>query len=228
MIYVLTYNFPHKKTQDLLFKLKLKDYDVTVIASPWEAKKIHKPLLPHRFFKAEDIYPKDLCIKLGFNYQEINSMNELPTDGYILIGGAGIIPKESINSKKIINSHPGYLPMTRGLDSLKWAIFKGEPIGVTTHAISNEVDLGWLINRKILPLYHWDTFHSVAYKQYKLEVEMLSNSIEDLKNCKLESLSEQDLYEPQQYIGEVNKRMPHKYELKLLKKFDSMIENYND
>ena len=57
MIYVLTYDFPHKKTQDLLFKLKLKDYNVTVIGTPWVERKNFTPLIPHRFFKADNIYP---------------------------------------------------------------------------------------------------------------------------------------------------------------------------
>ena len=41
----------------------------------------------------------------------------------MLIGGAGILPKKLVNSMKIINSHPAYLPYVRGLDSLKWAIY---------------------------------------------------------------------------------------------------------
>ena len=40
----------------------------------------------------------------------------------------------------------------RGLDSLKWAIFEGKPIGVTTHIISEETDTGWLINKQLLSL----------------------------------------------------------------------------
>ena len=220
MIYVLTYDFPHKKTQDLLFKLKIKGYNVTVIGTPWVKRKNFTPLIPHRFFKADDIQPLELCNKLGFKYKKVQSLNELEVTDYILIGGAGIIPKKLTDSKKIINSHPAYLPYMRGLDSLKWAIFEGKPIGVTTHIISEETDTGWLINKQLLPLYSWDTFHSVAYRQYEMEIDMLVDSIEDVKTATLEPLSS-SYCEPQ-------RRMPHRHEMKLINRFNKMIDNYND
>ena len=217
MVYVLTYDFPHKKTQDLLFKLKIKDYQVTVIALPWVDRKNFSPLIPHRFFKAHKIYPKELCERLNFKYQKINSFSELEITDYTLIGGAGIIPQKLTDSKKIINSHPAYLPYVRGLDSLKWAIYDGKQIGVTTHIISEEIDTGWLIKKEKLPIYSWDTFHSVAYRQYELEIDMLANSIEDLKKAKLEPLSSS--------YSIPKRRMPHKYEQKLISKLKNMIEN---
>ena len=220
MVYVLTYDFPHKKTQDLLFKLKIKGYNVTVVATPWVKRKNFTPLIPHRFFKADDISPSELCSKLGFKYKKVQSLDELEVTDYILIGGAGIIPEKLTNSKKIINSHPAYLPYMRGLDSLKWAIFEGKPIGVTTHIISEETDTGWLIKKQLLPLYSWDTFHSVAYRQYEMEIDMLVDSIEDVKTATLEPLSS-SYCEPQ-------RRMPHRHEMKLISRFNKMIDNYND
>ena len=220
MVYVLTYDFPHKKTQDLLFKLKLKDYDVTVIGTPWVERKNFTPLIPHRFFKADNIHPKELCNKLGFKYKKVQSLDELEINDYILIGGAGIIPEKLTFSKKIINSHPAYLPYMRGLDSFKWAIFEGKPIGVTTHIISEETDTGWLINQQLLPLYSWDTFHSVAYRQYQMEIEMLANSLNDIKKATLEPLSNS--------YCEPKRRMPHRYEMKLINRFNKMIDKYND
>ena len=155
MIYVLTYNYPHRKTQDLLLKLKLKEYkEITVLSTPWENRKNFIPLVPHRFLHAENLYPKELCYNLGISYKELQSYEEIPVldgDDWILIGGAGIIPKSLTKTRKVINSHPAYLPYVRGLDALKWAIYEGTPIGVTTHIISSEVDLGWLIQRTMVP-----------------------------------------------------------------------------
>lgn len=228
MIYVLTYNHPHRKTQDLLLKLKLKGYeDITVLSTPWEKRKNFIPLVPHRFLHAENIYPKELCASLNFKYLELNSYEEVPTlndNDWVLIGGAGIIPKHLTETKKIINSHPAYLPYVRGLDALKWAIYDGLPIGVTTHIISSEIDSGFLIKREFLPLCSWDTFHSVAWRQYELELCMLVSSIEDLHktpNTPIETLEEIELPVPK-------RRMPHRKEVKLLKKFDKMIFNIHD
>ena len=72
MIYVLTYNAPHRKTQDLLFRLKANGYnDINVLATPWEERKNFKPLIPHRKFNALNINPVDLCERLGYNFSAI-------------------------------------------------------------------------------------------------------------------------------------------------------------
>ena len=225
MIYVLTYDYPHRKTQDLLFKLKLKGYDkITVLSTPWEERKNFTPLIPHRNFTAHNLYPADVCKSLNYNYIKLASYNEIPTlntNDLILIGGAGIIPKELTDTNKIINAHPAYLPYVRGLDALKWAIWEGLPIGVTSHIISAEVDLGLLIKREILPIYYWDTFHSVAHRQYELEINILADSIQDLQSNELtlvENLEEITLPEPR-------KRMPHDHEIRLIQKFNKRIEN---
>lgn len=228
MIYVLTYNYPHRKTQDLLLKLKLSGYkEIIVLSIPWQRRDNFIPLVPHRFLHAENIYPKELCNNLNINYKELQSYEEVPslnTNDWILIGGAGIIPKYLTDTKKIINSHPAYLPYVRGLDALKWAIYEQVPIGVTTHIISDDIDLGFLIKRKMLPLYSWDTFHSVAWRQYELELHMLVSSIEDLHktpHTPIETLEEIQLPIPK-------KRMSHRKEVKMLKKFDKMIFNIHD
>ena len=53
----------------------------------------------------------------------------------------------------------------RGLDSLKWAIYNNEKIGVTTQIISKDCDAGKLIKREIVPIYSWDTFHSLPFRR---------------------------------------------------------------
>jgi phosphoribosylglycinamide formyltransferase-1 len=42
----------------------------------------------------------------------------------MVFDGVGIIPQSVCCSFPVINSHPGYLPYIRGLDALKWAIYK--------------------------------------------------------------------------------------------------------
>ena len=142
MIYVLTYNAPHKKTQVLLFRLKIRGYDnVLVLATPWQKRKNFIPLIPHRNFNTLNVSPANLCNRLDYKFLEIESGDlssffKANQRGIILIGGAGILPMDVVSSGDIINSHPAYLPHVRGLDSLKWAIYYGKPIGVTTHVLS--------------------------------------------------------------------------------------------
>ncbi len=219
MINVLTYDAPHRKTQDLLFRLKIKGYDnIRVLATPWKTRKNFKSLIPHRKLEPQNFDLKYFCSRLGYDFEriELNALNFSDND-WVLIGGAGILPEEIASSQKIINSHPAYLPYVRGLDSLKWAIHYNKPIGVTTYIISKECDAGKLIRRELVPMYSWDTFHSFANRQFELEIEMLANSIKDLENA---PFSELRIDESDQM-----RRMPHKYETELIEKFNSLVIN---
>ena len=74
------------------------------------------------------------------------------------------------------------------MDSLKWAILNDKPLGVTSHIISEEADQGWLIKRDLVPLFKWDTFHSVALRQYEMEMDFLASAVDDIKTATMESL----------------------------------------
>lgn len=103
----------------------------------------------------------------------------------------------------------------RGLDALKWAIYNGNPIGVTTHLLGDEVDAGTIIERKLVPLYWNDTFHSIALRQYEMEVRMLVGAIEKLDE------------KHEEIHGEnypVHRRMPHTYECRLMDRFFEYIK----
>lgn len=226
MIYVLTYNFPHRKTQDLLYKLKLRGNDnITLLSTPWKVRDNFVPLIPHRNFPAEEIYPKQLANRLQIEYKELQTYEEvvplLNKEDWILLGGAGIIPKSLTDTGQVINAHPGYLPYMRGLDALKWAIYDGQPIGVTTHIISADIDLGMMIQRKLVPIYYWDTFHSVAQRQYEMEIDILVDSINNLDVENLIPVVNTE----QIHLPIVKKRMPHSCELRLIQKFNKRIEN---
>ena len=177
-IAVLTYDVPHRKTQDLLMRLLVHPLEVIVIATPFSKRKQHKCLYKHRPDMDTGISTKTICERVGYTYiEDSNIYNPIINEGIetVLIGGSGIIKlDERVN---IINSHPGYLPFNRGLDALKWAIYEGYPVGVTTHVIDDNIDLGKLIDQRIIKVGYYDTFHSLAYKQYQLEIEMLADAV---------------------------------------------------
>jgi phosphoribosylglycinamide formyltransferase-1 len=172
-IAVITYDVPHKKTQDILMRLIGKD--VTVIAMPFKERKPIKKLYWHRPNMNTNISTIELCKYFGFSHIKHNNPIELTKEMDVtLIGGCGIIKTDN---SKIINSHPAYLPFCRGLDALKWAIYKGEPIGVTTHVIDSEIDSGYLIEQEFISVNFYDTFHSVAIRQYEKEIDMIIRAI---------------------------------------------------
>ena len=84
MIKVLTYNAPHRKTQDLLFRLKVRGYDdISVLATPWKERKNFKPLIPHRKFNTLDVTPSDLCERLGYRCEKVgmDELGNMPKNG---------------------------------------------------------------------------------------------------------------------------------------------------
>jgi len=207
MIGVITYNVPHKKTQDVLFRLQALGYDdVVCVAFPFIQREKFTPLVQHRITGPIDVHPSTLCMRLGYGYTEDVDLKRYDK---VLIGGANILPKEVIGDSEIINSHPGYLPFVRGLDSLKWAILKGMPIGVTTHVINENIDGGLIIERRFVDVGYFDTIHSLGQKTYALEVEMLVDAIDNPNR----TVPEFGNYPP-------NKRMPHRLEVEMLDKLN--------
>lgn len=219
-IVVISYNTPHRKTQDVLFQLKARGYqNLKVLALPFvKRENPFKPIYAHRPSTAIDVEPNVLCERLGYGFQTVTAeeihpyLKEHPAE-FVLIAGAGLLPDELVESHKLINSHPGWLPKVRGLDSLKWAIHHQRPIGVTCHFVDSEADAGFLIEQKLVPIYGNDTFHSLAYRQYEMEIDLLVNSISIIPTRKeFPSLSTTEY--------EATRRMPKAIEENLLQEFE--------
>jgi methionyl-tRNA formyltransferase len=220
---ILTYDAPHRKTQDVLLRMKaLGHADLLVVATPWAERKNFKPIFQHRPSEALPLSLDQFCENLGYPllklpYEEV--IPELNARGidYVIIAGAGIVPGKIAERFRIINAHPGYLPYVKGLDALKWAILEGQPIGVTCHFISAEVDEGELIKQELVPLYYEDTFHSLAYRVYELEIKLLSESLTDLsERAEIVNLADRENRYP------AHRRMPHHLERKMMESFEAL------
>lgn len=212
MIHVLTYTTPHRKTYDVLCLLKARGYqDVSVWAVPMSYVKKYKPTVPHR----PDDVPVDSQTyigNMGYAYTEIKTYADIPPtrkDEVFLLCGGGLLTDSFTASRTVINSHGAYIPYVRGLDSFKWAVYLGLPLGVTTHIIGKEVDAGEIIERRRLEIERTDTFHTAAQKFYELEVRMLVDAIEKA-GC------------PHTYMkgtSDLFRRMPHALESELYSRF---------
>lgn len=222
MIAVITYDAPHRKTQDVVARLILSGYpDVHLVVVPWTDRKNLQPIFNHRPSNRVEVSIEDLCqrVKINFTRVQLDQLNEFfarKSFDHILISGAGILPADVSRNHKIINSHPGFLPNVKGLDALKWSIYQGHPIGVTTHYISDKADEGQLIERRVIPSYFEDSFHNIAYRVYESEIEMLVKAIAliESKQASFESLDDN------RYPA--NKRMPHHLELIMIDRFEEL------
>lgn len=215
-IAILTYNIKHKKTYDTLMLLKARGFnDVTVFAQKMTYCKKRHPLIIHRpqlLYSIPDL--RELCLNIGYKYIEGSFLDTISLDykDYIfLLCGAGLLPDEIIHEYKIINSHPGYIPQSRGLDSYKWSLYYGDYIGVTTHFIGDYVDAGEIIERRIIDVTCFDSFHSIAQKVYDVEIDMLVNSIFLLDKTHMYIIPENG--------NQIYKRMPEEIERELAKRF---------
>ena len=217
LIAVLTYNVPHRKTYDTLCLLKSRGYkNITVFAQPVTYAKKRQPWICHRpelIFSIPE--PSMLCSSLGFQYVEgefKNSINKKYNDAIFLLCGAGLLHTEFVQTHRIINSHPGYIPLARGLDAYKWSIYNKLPIGVTTHFLGSYIDAGEVIERREVLVNAFDTFHSVAQRIYENEIDILVGAIEkvDIEHEMILPSDENDLF----------KRMPEDKERELFQKFE--------
>lgn len=214
---VLVYSIPHRRSQEILIRLAAKKINATIIILDWIERENFKPIYEHRPTPIFNMNTKLLARNLNFvtietTHNKLNSTLKDLHPTYILLGGARLIEKHTTEEFTIINSHPSYLPYCRGLDALKWAIFNGEPIGVTTHVINEDIDSGKLIRQEFLETKINEDFSAFAARQFDLECKMLVDAIDDIKQSKLEQIKLEN-HTP-------NRRMPHELEPQMLTRFE--------
>jgi phosphoribosylglycinamide formyltransferase-1 len=231
MIVVLTYDAPHRKTQDLLMRLRAFGHDAHVLAVPWEARKNHAPVVSHRPGEPNwpaqpfSITPSEMCANLNFSYEvvqkdELKAKLDSLAPEMVLVGGAGILPADLVEAHTIVNAHPAWIPYGRGLDSLKWCIYRDLPIGVTTHVVDQHADAGFIIDQRYVQIYEGDTFHALAHRQYEIEMLMMVDAIAKLRGG---AKPQQAPFNPDDEAFPVTRRMPAVKEMIMLRKFEERV-----
>ncbi|HRN91027.1 MAG TPA: formyltransferase family protein [Ferruginibacter sp.] len=216
MIVVLTFDKPHRKTQDLVLQLLARGYKPMVVAREYVVRKNFVPIIPHRPSRPIDIDPKTMCKNLALDYVEThstclaNTLKGINGIQCILLASGNIVEAQIVQQYRVLNAHPAWLPDVKGLDALKWSIYHDEIIGVTTHRVNEEIDSGILIERKKVPVFVNDTFHMVAYRQYEMEISMLIDSISAHPEDTVIGSSKHEVF----------RRMPHRIERELMHCFD--------
>ncbi len=211
---ILTYNKPHKKTQDVIKGLHDLGYrKIKLIISKFKKfkKKQKSCLFNHRPFQFVGLNYDELSKYYGYKYCDFNSKGVFRNLDVALICGSTIINEKMIKKKFIINCHSGLIPLIRGLDAFKWAILQNQPLGNTLHYIDERVDLGKIISHKITPIYKSDNLNILSNRHYNNEIKMLINFEKYIKKSKILNLN---LLEP-------NMRMPSNLEKKMIKKFNN-------
>ena len=190
---VFVYDFPHRKSCEVLTRLWLEGKPVeVVVGSPFKAIPGTPPRLRVKPRRPTDIHPAKIAARMGDTYLAMDHLDEklpivLEEHGieFGLIGGARILPREVIDavSSGIVNLHPGLIPEVRGLDALKWTVIGGHRAGVTAHLIDHRVDAGRIILRKEIPVFADDTWIDLTLRLDDTEIDCIPEVIELLEGA---------------------------------------------
>jgi len=112
----------------------------------------------------------------GFNVHEVDDPNNqtcqdllcsIKPDVVVLIISR-IITRRILEIPNIatVNAHAGILPQYRGLDSRRWAILEGGPVGVTCHLVDAGVDTGPILAQRFLGIERGDTIQTLSERNY--------------------------------------------------------------
>lgn len=226
-ISLFAYNFPHKKTQDFIFKLLVEGYNISVIyAANSIDLGIPKSTINSKIKHLGLIHPKKIAKKFGIKYivgphdsdQIIEDTISNPSIG--LISGARVLKKKIIDCFPIgiINFHPGIIPHARGLDALFWSILNDQMLGVTSHLIDSKVDAGKILSTEKIDILLQDTILDISERLYETQIDMLPSTIEKTLNGEGYFL---DSY------GTYNKKMDSNLEKKVLDIFPTYVKKWS-
>ncbi|MCP9747568.1 formyltransferase family protein [Lacihabitans sp. CS3-21] len=223
-IVMFSYNFPHKKTQDFIFRILSEGYEIAAIyAADAVNLNISPTTVKTKISHQGLVHPSLIAKRFGIKYKVLphNSeelRNDLKHNEYDLgiVSGARIIKGNIIEclNKGIINFHPGVIPGARGLDAMLWSIFNGLPLGVTSHIIDSKIDAGKIIEVKNIPIFKSDTILDLSERLYDLQLDMIPNAIEKAMNCFFQNLED---------YGPYNKKMSPEFEVETLNIIDKYI-----
>ena len=211
-IALITYDVPHKKTQDVLLRLNWRGcFNVTLVITPFKSRPSREVLFQHRPSQLTGPTPTSLASRFGLSTLRIEDWRSYRGDfEFFLVCGSGLIDPEFCQTARIVNCHPGLIPQCRGLDAFKWAIYDDLPIGNTLHFIDHQVDLGEVFHHQITDVFPEDDLASFAERHYASEIHLLSHFDCYLQNGKIFAFA----------IGVPRKRMPREMEALLVRSFD--------
>ena len=219
---IITYKTNHLKTEQIVnvFMQRYSPKDIVMYALPFVSRPSREVIFAHRPEQNAGVDTEILASAYGIQYKYCsNSDRDIDNDADIyIITGAGILSEECVKGKKIINCHPGIIPMSRGLDAFKWAIYDSVPIGVSLHYIDAKVDFGDIIAIETTPLFSCDTLQSFSRRHYELEIEMLSH------------FGDYATGRPNKYadapVGVAHMRMKREIEEELIMRFEDYKKKY--
>lgn len=192
---LITYQTGHLKTFQLITKLLIKGFRITLFAFPFKPRDENQPIFRDRPYQIIDLDIEDFCRRQGFDYVKVGGWKaeHAPVLGQQGKSGAPdvymtciakIIPQSFIVGRTILNCHPGLLPQNRGVDAFKNCVVNGWPFGITLHIIDEAIDRGIIVRRVRIPILSNDELKDVASRAYDMEVDLMADFDRHLGNTR--------------------------------------------
>jgi len=218
-ICLLTYDAPHRKTEQVFMGLHKRGIGpIDFLLMPFIPRTPRAVAIQHRPNQFEGPSPRSL---VEFGRGNVRDYADWPAAlneyDYFIVCGSNLIEPEFANSGKILNVHSGLIPTVRGLDSFKWAILLGLPMGNTLHRINEEADAGEVIAQFVTPVFQEDDLLTFATRHYENEIWMLTN---------FDRLIADGAIIPGLEARDATKRMPLETEERFVRAFDDYKERY--
>lgn len=136
-----------------------------------------------------------------FNGQECEQLLKEIEPDLVILGGTGIIRKNIIDIPKIgiLNAHPGLLPKYRGVDVISWAIYHGNPVGVTVHFVDEGIDTGSIVLQEAIGITESDTIESLGKKADRLAGELMAEIVQKVVDGESIEVVPQSIADGKQY-----------------------------
>jgi SAM-dependent methyltransferase len=93
----------------------------------------------------------------------------------LVLGQSGIIRPGLLKLPRIgtLNAHPGLLPAFRGVDVVRWSLWKRQSVGATLHFADEGIDTGDIIQSQPVTVQPDDTIEAVEKRVEELSLSML-------------------------------------------------------
>lgn len=217
-ICILTYDIPHLKTAQVLLGSYNRGFrGIDLLLMPFNKRPERTVILRHRPAQFEGPDPRSLANFIGGSVFEYEKWPRLQNNyDWFLVCGSNLIEPSFADSGKILNVHSGLIPSVRGLDSFKWAILHGQPLGNTLHKIDSRPDAGEVVCHLPTPVFPEDDLKTLAQRHYENEIWMLANFDSLLQKPFILALPE----------NEPTMRMPVASESGMVRAFDDYKRQY--
>jgi methionyl-tRNA formyltransferase len=116
------------------------------------------------------------------------TLEDAETD-LILLDGSTIIKHRIFSKARVgaINTHPGLLPEYRGVDSVRWAILHGNPVGATAHFIDKGIDTGAILVRREMEWGFGTEILPLRVVVMRFSVKLMIEAVKGLQDGSLEA-----------------------------------------